>query len=155
MLPDHAGNLAAGLLPLVSPVVGYAGVDNSSVGVHDGAGEAELADPVDERIVCSQAGDDDLGPVVIELFTQTDKVVSSPAFGCFESVAGALLLAKLCHPGGDVLITVTSVRGPALVALEPVVDAPALFPAGVAQPGQQAKAVEVGCAASGRGIDVR
>jgi hypothetical protein len=61
-LSDRVGQPPASLLPLVSPLVGYTGVENASVGFHGGAGMAELADPVRERIVCSHAGDDDLGP---------------------------------------------------------------------------------------------
>ena len=66
-LADHLGQLAAGLVPLVGPVLGYGGVDGPSVAVQGGAGVAELVGPKGERVVRSYAGGDDRRPVVVEL----------------------------------------------------------------------------------------
>lgn len=80
-LLDHTGELPTDLLPLVGPVLGDGGVDGPPVVGQSGAGVAELVDPVRKRIVCTHAGGDNLGPVMIEMIVQTDQVSSPPALG--------------------------------------------------------------------------
>jgi hypothetical protein len=80
-LLDEIEELPTDLLPLVGPVLGDGGVDGPPVVGQSGAGVAELVDPVRKRIVCTHAGGDNLGPVMIEMIVQTDQVSSPPALG--------------------------------------------------------------------------
>ena len=152
-LPDGLGQLPASFLALLGPVLWHLRVNGMPVALHRGTCIAELFDPVGKGVVCSHAGDDDGGPVVVEVSVQASDAVSPPAFGRLEAPVGILFLLEPCHLVGDLVVALSSGRSPPPIVLQAVLHETTAFPAVAAQSRQGAQILELGFVAS-RG-DVR